>query len=78
MIVLEPAHEMIIISLYLQGRVQFPTGGQSPRAERQMQCDFATDSKVWMGEDKRMQNLDALKDTPSSGFLHLLEKINNE
>jgi hypothetical protein len=43
-----------------------------------MQCDSATDSKVWMGEDKRMQNLDALKDTPSSGFLHLLEKINNE
>jgi len=36
----------------LQGRVRFPTGGDSPRAERQMQCNSATDSTVWMEEDE--------------------------
>jgi hypothetical protein len=37
--------------VYLQGRVQFPTGGESPRAFGPIRCDSGTDSTVWMRED---------------------------
>lgn len=33
-----------------QGRVQFPTGGHTPRAERPNRCDSDGDSTVWMEE----------------------------
>lgn len=36
---------------YLQGRVKFPTGGYSPRAERLNWWNSNTDSIVWMVEE---------------------------
>jgi hypothetical protein len=59
---------MTIIRPHLQGRVKYPTGGDSPRAERQMQCDSATDSTVWMKEDKLMREPFALDDVCLQGF----------
>ena len=57
---------------HLQGRAKFPTGGDSPRTERLMQCDSATDSIVWMEEDNEYAwKPIALKDVMSSGFLRV-------
>ena len=41
---------------HLQGRVRFPTGGDSPRASRQTRCDSVTDSTVWMEEGGHMDH----------------------
>ncbi len=55
--------------VYLQGRVQFPTGGESPRAFGPIRCDSGTDSTVWMEEDAvRCAPTNMPEDVRSSGI----------
>lgn len=42
---------IIKFNIYLQGRVQFPTGGKAREPEGMIRCNSEADSKVWMEED---------------------------
>lgn len=39
---------------YLQGRVNFPTGGKVREPKGMIRCNSGTDSIVWMEEDVRL------------------------
>ena len=42
---------------YLQGGVQFPTGGKVRERHAPNRCDSGTDSTVWMEEDTHYASL---------------------
>ena len=50
-------------SSFLQGRVQFPTGGKAREPKGMIRCNSEADSIVWMKEDKKYVY----------GFLYALE-----